>query len=114
MDNVKNDHYYMSKIQEDLAFIVKHMKDVDLEELAAYDLLQDSMLFRLIQISENAKRLSDEYKTKHRSIPWTAIYGLRNRIVHDYGSIDLTIVFDTLKNDIPELLVLMEEELSGE
>ena len=111
MDNVKNDGYYISKIKDDLAFIVKQMKDVALEELATYELLQDSMLFRLIQISENAKRLSDEYKAEHETIPWTAIYGLRNRIVHDYGSVDLTIVYDTLKHDIPELLALMEKEL---
>ena len=32
------------------------------------------------------------------------IYGLRNRIVHDYGSVDLDIVYSTLKDDIPELL----------
>ena len=64
----------------------------------------DSMLFRLIQISENAKRLSDEYKDAHHSVPWTAIYGLRNRIVHDYGSVDLDIVYYTLKDDIPKLL----------
>ena len=32
------------------------------------------------------------------------MYGLRNRIVHDYGNVDLNIVFETLKNDIPELL----------
>ena len=29
MDNIKNDHYYITKIQEDLLFIVEHMKDVD-------------------------------------------------------------------------------------
>ena len=111
MDNTKNDHYYISKIQEDLLFIVEHMRDVDLEELASYELLQDSMLFRLIQISESAKQLSDDYKTQHPSVPWTAIYGLRNRIVHDYGSVDLTIVYNTLKTDIPELLRILETEL---
>ena len=37
-----------------------------------------------------------------------AVYGLRNRIVHDYGSVDLGIVYDTLKDDIPELLHLIE------
>ena len=110
MDNIKNDHYYITKIQEDLLFIAEHMKDVVLEELASYELLQDSMLFRLIQISENAKQLSEDYKVQHNSIPWTAMYGLRNRIVHDYGSVDLSIVFDTLKNDIPELLGLIEME----
>jgi uncharacterized protein with HEPN domain len=62
------------------------------------------MLFRLIQISESAKKLSDDYKRTHPHIPWTAVYGLRNRIVHDYGSVDLGIVYSTLKNDIPDLL----------
>ncbi|MBP3900650.1 MAG: DUF86 domain-containing protein [Blautia sp.] len=111
MDNIKDDHYYVRKIKEDLTFIVKHMEKIDIEELSKHELLQDSMMFRLIQISENAKRLSDDYRDQHGIIPWTAIYGLRNRIVHDYGSVELTIVFDTLKNDIPGLLNLMEKEL---
>ena len=32
------------------------------------------------------------------------LIGLRNRIVHDYGNVDLNIVFETLKFDIPDLL----------
>ena len=39
-----------------------------------------------------------------RGIPWNALSGLRNRIVHDYGNVDLNIVYETLKHDIPELL----------
>lgn len=109
MDNVKNDQYYAGKLLGDLEFIVGHMDGVDAEELAKNELLQDSMMFRLIQISENAKKLSDEYKEDHKEIPWMAVYGLRNRIVHDYGSVDLGIVYDTLKDDIPELLHLMEQ-----
>ena len=107
MDNVKNDAYYASKIVEDLVFIVKHTKGVDKEELSNNEILLDSMLFRLIQISENAKRLSDEYKVKRPEVPWMAIYGLRNKIVHDYGNVDLEIVYSTLKEDIPELLELI-------
>lgn len=62
MDNLKNNNYYIQKIKRDLKFIVLHMQDVDLEELNANEILLDSMLFRMIQISENAKNLSDEYK----------------------------------------------------
>ena len=47
-----------------------------------------------IQLSENVKKLSDEYKEKRGYIPWNAMYGLRNRIVHDYGNVDLNIVFE--------------------
>ena len=108
MDNVKNDRYYIQKIRNDLQFIVQHMKDVDIEELNANEILLDSMLFRMIQLSENAKKLSDEYKEKRGYIPWNAMYGLRNSIVHDYGNVDLNIVFETLKNDIPELLEMIK------
>ena len=55
MDNTKNDHYYLDKIKTDLAFIVAHMKDVDAQELNDNEILLDSMLFRMIQISENVK-----------------------------------------------------------
>lgn len=109
MDNTKNDQYYVQKIRKDLSFIVEHMKDVNQEELSKNEVLLDSMLFRMIQISENAKKMTDEYKTEHSQIPWNALYGLRNRIVHDYGSVILDVVYDTLKNDIPEMLELMDE-----
>lgn len=70
--------------------------------------LLDSMLFRMIQISENARKLTEEFKQTRENIPWSALYGLRNRIVHDYGNVDLNIVFETLKVDIPDLLELLE------
>jgi uncharacterized protein with HEPN domain len=35
--------------------------------------------------------------------------GMRNRIVHEYGSVDLSVVFDTVMNDIPQLLTLLKE-----
>ena len=107
MDNVKNDNYYIQKIKQDLEFISKHMKNVDIEELNANEVLLDSMLFRMIQISENARKLTDEFKRTRGNIPWNALYGLRNRIVHDYGNVDLNIVFETLKIDIPGLLELL-------
>lgn len=109
MDNVKNDAYYMQKLRTDLEFIVKHMRSVDIEELNENEILLDSMLFRMIQISENAKKLSDDYKMKRCSIPWNALSGMRNRIVHDYGNVDLNVIYDTLKSDIPELLELLAD-----
>lgn len=54
--------------------------------------------------TKNAKKLSAEYKSEKSNLPWDELSGLRNRIVHDYGNVDLDIVFETLKYDIPELL----------
>ena len=69
MDNTKNDHYYLDKIKTDIAFIVAHMKDVDAQELNDNEILLDSMLFRMIQISENVKKLSTEYRESENELP---------------------------------------------
>ena len=51
----KNNEYYIGKILEDLDFISDHMKSVNKTDLESNQLLQDSMMFRLIQISEKVK-----------------------------------------------------------
>ena len=104
MDNMKDDNYYIQRIRKDLEFMVIHMRNVDIEDLKKDEVLLDSMLFRMIQVSENAKKLSDKYKENNCDVPWRALSGLRNRIVHDYGNVDLDIVYETLKNDIPNIL----------
>ena len=110
MNNVKNDAYYIEKILTDLRFIVEHMDGITIKALGENEVLLDSMSFRLIQIQENAKKLTEAYKAAHNTIPWTDIAGLRNRIVHDYGNVDLNIVYETLKNDIPDLLELLTQK----
>lgn len=80
MDNVKSDNYYLNKINKDLRFICLHMAGVSIKELQNNEILLDSMLFRLIQVSENSKKLSIEFKNDNSNIPWNDIYGLRNRI----------------------------------
>ena len=109
MDNKKDNKYYIKKIVTDLAFIIKHTNVLTLEELEANEILLDSVMFRLIQISENSDKLTEDFKAYYSKIPWRAMKGLRNRIVHEYGNVDLTVIFDTVKNDIPKL----HEELSA-
>ena len=100
----KTNEYYLEKMEENVDFILEHMNGVTKEQLEADPVLQDSMMLRLVQISENAKNLTEDFRERNAQIPWTDIYGLRNRIVHDYGNVDLNIVFDTLKYDIPDLM----------
>ena len=104
MDNKKDDIYYVEKIISDLSFLIKHTQDLTIEELETNEVLVDSIMFRLIQISENSDRLTAEFKAGNASIPWRAVKGMRNRIVHEYGNVDMTVVFDTVKEDIPFLL----------
>ena len=73
---------------------------------------KETVIPYLDEISENAKKLSVEYKTKKSNLPWDELTGLRNRIVHDYGNVNLNIVYETLKNDIPELLEQLSEVIA--
>ena len=104
----KNDVYYLNKLLEDMDFVIGHMDGVSLRQLEENEILLDAMLFRLIQISENAKKLTEEYRLAHK-MPWKDIFGLRNRIVHDYGDVDLGVVYYTLCDDIPALRRLLAE-----
>ena len=109
MDNIKNDAYYINKIKADLSFVLYHTGGMSQEAFEHDDLLIDSVMFRLIQISENSDRLTDGYKELHSNIPWRAMRGLRNRIVHEYGNVDLSIIYETVINDLPVLLEEIEQ-----
>lgn len=108
MDNIKNDSYYVKKLLKDLTFLLENTRGISLAELEANEILCDSVLFRLIQISENAGQLTSEFKALHREIPWHAIRGLRNRIVHDYGEVEMDIVYQTITEDIPDLCQMLQ------
>ncbi|MDE0055999.1 MAG: DUF86 domain-containing protein [Gammaproteobacteria bacterium] len=59
-------------------------------------------------VGEAASRVSDAFAHEHPDIPWRAIVGMRNRLVHDYAGIDLDRVWETVRNDIPTLIALLE------
>lgn len=103
MDNIKNDVYYVRKIVTDLQFVIDHTDGITKDELKSNEVLLDSVMFRLIQVSENSNRLTAAFKTRYNEIPWTAIKGMRNRIVHEYGDVDLTVIYDTITNDIKSI-----------
>lgn len=54
-------------------------------------------------IGEAANQLSDEFKKQYSNIEWYKIIGLRNRIIHDYFGIDIEIIWQILKKDLPAL-----------
>ena len=61
-------------------------------------------MFNLVQLGELAHtELSDEAKKEMNQIPWKQIYGMRNRIVHGYEDIRLSVVWETAKHDIENL-----------
>jgi uncharacterized protein with HEPN domain len=66
--------------------------------------LRLSLTYLIQTIGEASPSLSDEFKAAHPGIPWADIVGMRNKIVHEYWRIDRDRIWDTVKDDLPELL----------
>ena len=54
-------------------------------------------------IGEAAKRLPEDLRQRYPDIPWKGIAGMRDRIIHGYDNVDLQIVWDVVKRDIPQI-----------
>ncbi len=66
-------------------------------------------LVRLLEIiGEAASRVSIETQAMYPSIPWPEIVGLRNRLIHGYDAVDMDILWQILKRDLPNLLKELE------
>ncbi len=75
-----------------------------MESFEADDMCVEATVFNLMQIGELAKTsLCDELKKQINGIPWNQIYALSKRIVHGYAAVNLSIVWDTIKDDLPVL-----------
>lgn len=66
----------------------------------------------LLVIGEESKKIDNELKEKASHIPWPLISRLRNRIAHEYRSIDPYISFDIIQNYLPELKEALIELLA--
>lgn len=54
-------------------------------------------------IGEAAKKLPESLKNKYPKIPWREISGMRNKLIHEYFGVNLRVVWDTVKKDIPTI-----------
>lgn len=109
MDNRKTPTYYLTKIINDIFFVIENTKYISLNEFTSNDILNCAISFKFIQISENAKQLPISLTMLYPAIPWHKINGLRNRIVHDYGNVQLEIIYNTALIDFPILLEQLKE-----
>lgn len=64
---------------------------------------QDSIARRLSIIGEIAARLPKSATSEMREVPWKDIVGMRNKIIHDYGEIDVAVLWKTVKTDLSPL-----------
>ena len=64
-------------------------------------------------VGEAAVRVSDHVRARHPEIPWRAIVGMRNHLTHAYYDVDLDILWQTVKEDLPPLIQALERVLAA-
>lgn len=80
------------------------------------DVLADRILLRALErciemIGEAARRVSASYMEAHPDIAWRRIIGQRNILAHKYGQIDHALLYKTATEDVPALIVVLEDVL---
>ena len=91
------------KLIEHIDKIQSYCKDNSYESFSKNSQLVEACVFILSLMGELVYRLVDEFIEKHYDIPWLQIRGLRNRIIHDYEGVNLYLVWEVIKNDLPNL-----------
>jgi uncharacterized protein with HEPN domain len=77
--------------------------DVTYEQFEADFRVNFAVVRALEIIGEATKRLPYDVREKYADIPWRGMAGMRDRIVHGYDSVDLEIIWDVVKRDIPQI-----------
>lgn len=101
-------------VQKMLVYAAKlaaYCENCDYDGFAADAKLVDACVFNLSQIGELCRIVDDAYERAHPEIPWREMYGLRNRIIHDYEGVNLRLVWEIISGDIPELMEALRKLL---
>ena len=106
---MQRDAAYLRDIQESARLALAHLDGIDLETFVGNTQLQDAVIRRVEIIGEAARRVSEETRTAHPGLPWRQMIGMRNQVIHMYDGVDVAVVYDTVREDLPALL----EALNG-
>ena len=106
---MKKDKAYLKHILDAISDVKRFTKDVPKEKFYEDKEKQYAVLRALEIIGEATKSLSKELKVKNPEIPWKDIAGMRNKLIHEYFGVNLELVWETIKNKLPEL----EKQISG-
>lgn len=85
----------------------RRREDLDQERMLSLSLV------RLLEIiGEAARGVSDELRSAHPEIPWPKMSGMRDRLIHGYFDVNLSIVWHTATEDLPPLIRQLEQILT--
>ena len=103
---------YLDHMLDAIERIERYVVDViDADDFKRRTIVHDAVVRNLEIIGEasrNVRNADPQFVATHATIPWAAMSGMRNRITHGYFDIDLGVVWQTVRGDIPRLRVQIE------
>jgi len=112
---MKDNLAFIEHILDSINAIEKFSKNLNKEKLMLDRLKQSAIVREIEVIGEAVKNISESLKNKHPEIAWKEIAGTRDKMIHHYFWVDINIVWDIIKKDLPDLekkIVKIKKELS--
>jgi uncharacterized protein with HEPN domain len=75
---------------------------------------QDAVIRTLEIVGEATKRLSPALRERYPEIPWKSMAGVRDKLIHDYFGVNLDIVWQIVRGELPPLAVQVADVLQAE
>ena len=88
--------------------IVAYMDGLSREQFDADARTRDAVAMRLMVIGEATKRFSMSFRDSSPQVPWRGMAGMRDVLIHGYDQIDPQAVWDAARDDVSELIRLVE------
>lgn len=104
---------YLEDILESVTKIEDFTRGMSLESFKQDVKTIDAVVRNIEVIGEAAKKIPDEIRVQHPTVPWKQIVGARDKVIHEYFGVDLDIIWKTVVEDLPsfrhQIETLMKE-----
>jgi uncharacterized protein with HEPN domain len=88
--------------------IMRYTEGMTRDEFAADPKTMDAVIRNLMTLGESIRWIPEPILDSHPNVPWRTMRAVRNVIVHEYFGIDVHILWETVKRDLPPLLPELE------